>query len=148
MNAELEINKDALIRKLNRRILLLPFLLAVVCFIDRVNIGYAALAMNEDIGLDTTTFAVGAGILFLGYCLFEIPSNLMLEKYGARRWLARIAITWGLVTMAMAMVGGVWSFYALRFLLGVAEAGYFPGVYLYLTYGIPTRSGAGQMRCS
>lgn len=127
------------IRKLDRRIIFIPFILAVVSFIDRVNISYAALQMNNDLSLTTTTFAFGAGILFLGYCLFEIPSNLALQKVGARVWLARIAITWGLITMGMAFVGGIWSFYTLRFLLGVAEAGLFPGVYLYLTYWYPDK---------
>lgn len=129
--------EQSTIRKLDRRIIFIPFILAVVSFIDRVNISYAALQMNSELGLTVTTFALGAGILFVGYCLFEIPSNLVMQKVGARRWLARIAITWGLVTMGMAFVGGIWSFYTLRFLLGVAEAGLFPGVYLYLTYWYP-----------
>jgi len=125
------------IRKLDRRIIFIPFILAVVSFIDRVNISYAALQMNSELGLSTTAFAFGAGILFFGYCIFEVPSNLIMEKVGARRWLARIAITWGIITMAMAFVSGPSSFYALRFLLGAAEAGLFPGVYLYLTYWYP-----------
>lgn len=129
--------EQSTIRKLDRRIIFIPFILAVVSFIDRVNISYAALQMNSELGLTVTTFALGAGILFVGYCLFEIPSNLVMQKVGARRWLARIAITWGLVTMGMAFVGVIWSFYTLRFLLGVAEAGLFPGVYLYLTYWYP-----------
>lgn len=129
--------EQSTIRKLDRRIIFIPFILAVVSFIDRVNISYAALQMNSELGLSTTAFAFGAGVLFFGYCIFEVPSNLIMEKVGARRWLARIAITWGIITMAMAFVSGPWSFYALRFLLGAAEAGLFPGVYLYLTYWYP-----------
>jgi len=114
---------------------LLPFLMLayLICYIDRVNAGFAALQMNKDIGLTGTVFGLGGGIFFVGYFLFEVPSNLALEKFGARRWICRIMITWGVVSACMAAAVGPNSFIALRFLLGVAEAGFFPGVILYLT---------------
>jgi ACS family tartrate transporter-like MFS transporter len=118
---------------------LVPFLglLYFVAYLDRVNVGYAALTMNRDIGLSAAAYGLGAGIFFIGYFLFEVPSNLILEKVGARRWIARIMITWGVLSAAMALVTGPTSFYVVRFLLGVAEAGFFPGVILYLTYWFP-----------
>jgi sugar phosphate permease len=109
----------------------------VLNYLDRNNIAFAALRMNTDLGLTATEFGVGAGILFLGYCAFEIPSNLALYRFGARRWLARIMITWGLVSAATALVTGPYSFYALRLLLGAAEAGFFPGVAFYLATWFP-----------
>jgi MFS transporter, ACS family, tartrate transporter len=123
---------------------LLPFLMLayLVCYIDRVNAGFAALQMNQDIGLSGTIFGVGGGIFFVGYFLFEVPSNLALEKFGARTWICRIMITWGLVSAGMAAVVGPNSFIAVRFLLGVAEAGFFPGVILYLTYWFPAEQRA------
>src|SRR5437899_3643868 len=111
-------------------ILTLGFLLN---HLDRNNIGCAALQMNQRIGLTATQFGVGAGILFLGYCFFELPSNLVLYRVGARAWLSRIMITWGLASVAMIFVRGPKSWYLLRFLLGVAEAGFFPGVTFYLS---------------
>jgi MFS transporter, ACS family, tartrate transporter len=124
---------------------LVPFLcfLYFIAFIDRTNVGIAALTMNADLGLSAEAFGVGAGIFFIGYFLFEVPSNLALRRFGARRWIARIMVTWGIVSMAMAFVSGTNSFYALRFLLGVAEAGFFPGILLYLTYWFPNRLRAG-----
>jgi MFS transporter, ACS family, tartrate transporter len=123
---------------------LLPFL--VVCymvnFLDRVNVGFAALAMNEDLKFSPAVFGMGAGIFFVGYFLFEIPSNLALQRFGARRWIARIMVSWGIVATAMALVTGATSFYAMRFLLGAAEAGFFPGIILYLTYWFPARERA------
>ncbi len=118
---------------------LIPFmgLLYVVNFLDRVNVGFAALTMNRDLGLGAEAFGVGAGIFFLGYFFFEVPSNVILERVGARLWIFRIMFTWGLVSMATAFAQGPWSFYGLRFLLGVAEAGFFPGMMLYLTYWFP-----------
>jgi nitrate/nitrite transporter NarK len=106
---------------------LLPFLCLcyTVNFLDRVNVGFAALAMNQDLGFSPSVFGAGAGIFFIGYLLFEIPSNLALQHFGARIWIARIMVSWGLVAAAMAFVGGTASFYAMRFLLGVAEAGFF-----------------------
>lgn len=112
-------------------------LLYVVNFLDRVNVGFAALTMNRDLGLGAEAFGVGAGIFFFGYFLFEVPSNVIMERVGARLWMFRIMFTWGLVSMAMAFAQGTWSFYGLRFLLGVAEAGFFPGMMLYLTYWFP-----------
>jgi MFS transporter, ACS family, tartrate transporter len=105
-----------------------------VAFLDRVNVSIAALSMNADLHFDSAIFGFGAGIFFVGYFIFEVPSNLVLEKLGARVWIARIMFSWGLVSAAMALVWNEPSFYAARFLLGAAEAGFFPGVLLYLTY--------------
>jgi MFS transporter, ACS family, tartrate transporter len=118
---------------------LMPFLLAayIICYIDRVNIGFAALQMNKAVGIDPKTYGLGAGIFFIGYFILEVPSNLALERFGARKWIARIMITWGLASGAFALIGGPTSFLVLRFLLGAAEAGFFPGVILYLTYWYP-----------
>src|SRR3990170_6098676 len=125
---------ESAVRKASRR--LIPFLVLcyAVNFLDRVNVGFAALSMNKDLGFTPEIFGFGAGIFFVGYILFEIPSNLALHKFGARIWIARIMISWGLVATAMGFVAGETSFYALRFALGVAEAGFFPGIILYLTY--------------
>jgi ACS family tartrate transporter-like MFS transporter len=125
------------LKKIGNR--LIPFLavLYFAAFIDRVNVGFAAAQMNRDLGFSAYVYGLGAGVFFIGYALFEIPSNLILHRVGARRWLARIMITWGLVAAAMALVKGPVSFYVLRFLLGVAEAGFFPGVIYYLTYWVP-----------
>src|SRR3954451_15245540 len=119
---------------------LMPFLIGayLLCYIDRVNVGFASLQMNKAVGIDPKTYGLGAGIFFLGYFLLEVPSNLALQRFGARTWIARIMITWGLVSAAFALVGGPNSFLALRFLLGAAEAGFFPGVILYLTYWFPS----------
>ena len=116
------------------RLIPFMFLLYIVAFLDRVNVGYAALQMNEDLGFSDAVYGLGAGIFFIGYLLFEVPSNLILERVGARVWIARIMITWGIISSAMFLVQGPVSFYVLRFLLGVAEAGFFPGMILYLTY--------------
>ena len=123
---------------------LIPFLFVayVIAYVDRVNIGFAASAMQRDLGLSDSVYGTGAGLFFLGYFLFEIPSNLILQWVGARRWIARIMIVWGLVSMAMMAVTGKWSFYGMRVLLGLAEAGFFPGAILYLTYWIPARDRA------
>jgi ACS family tartrate transporter-like MFS transporter len=120
---------------------LVPFLclLYTIAFIDRINVGFAALSMSGDLGLSPSAFGFGAGLFFIGYFLFEVPSNLILERVGARRWIARVMITWGVLSTCFAFVTGQDSFYALRFLLGVAEAGFFPGVILYLTYWFPKR---------
>jgi ACS family tartrate transporter-like MFS transporter len=123
---------------------LLPFLgvLYVVSYLDRVNVSFAKLTMNASIGIDDATYAFGAGIFFIGYFLFEVPSNLILERVGARRWIARIMITWGIISAATAFVTGPASFVTMRFLLGVAEAGFFPGILLYLTYWFPAHERA------
>jgi MFS transporter, ACS family, tartrate transporter len=120
---------------------LVPFLcfLYTIAFIDRINVGFAALSMSADLGLSPAAFGFGAGLFFIGYFLFEVPSNLILDRVGARRWIARVMITWGILSTAFAFVQGPTSFYALRFLLGVAEAGFFPGIILYLTYWFPKR---------
>ena len=115
-------------RKVTLRIIPFIMLLYFIAFLDRVNIGFAALTMNQDLGFSPTVFGLGAGIFFLGYFLFEVPSNLILHKVGARIWIARVMITWGFVSGCMAFVQGTTSFYILRFLLGVAEAGFFPGI--------------------
>jgi ACS family tartrate transporter-like MFS transporter len=119
------------------RVVPIIFLGFFIAFLDRTNIGMAALQMNSAIGLSPTIFAAGAGIFFLGYVFLEVPSNLILDRVGARVWIARIMITWGLISAATALVSGPISFYAIRFLLGAAEAGFFPGVVLYLTYWFP-----------
>lgn len=123
---------------------LLPFL--VLCyfaaFLDRVNVGFAALTMREDIGLSATAFGLGSGIFFISYFIFEVPSNLMLAKVGARRWIARIMITWGILSACTAFVQGEKSFLALRFLLGAAEAGFYPGILYYLTQWFPDKRRA------
>jgi sugar phosphate permease len=118
---------------------ILPFLMVCyfVSFLDRVNLGFAALQMVRDVGLSPSVFGLGGGIFFVSYFLFEVPSNLALEHFGARVWIARIMITWGVIAAAMALVVGPRSLYLMRFLLGAAEAGFFPGVILYLTYWFP-----------
>jgi MFS family permease len=124
-------------RKLNRR--LLPFLgcLYIIAYIDRVNIGFAKLTMAQQLGFSDSIYGLGAGIFFIGYFLFEIPSNLILHRVGAKVWIARIMIIWGLLACAMVFVSTPMQFYILRFLLGVGEAGFFPGIILYLTYWYP-----------
>ena len=114
---------------------LLPFLMLcyLLAFIDRANVGMASLQMNADVGLSSSVFGFGASLFFVSYFLMEVPSNLMLQRFGARIWIARIMITWGLVSASMALVWNAESFYVMRFLLGAAEAGFFPGVVLYLT---------------
>jgi len=130
-------NNKALYRKISLRLIPFMMLLYLVAFLDRVNIGFAALTMNKDVGLSPYIYGWGAGIFFFGYFIFEVPSNVILEKVGARLWIARIMITWGLISTAMAFIQGPTSFYILRFLLGVAEAGFLPGMILYLTFWFP-----------
>jgi ACS family tartrate transporter-like MFS transporter len=125
-------------RRIGWRLVPLLILAYFVSFLDRVNVGFAAIQMNKDLGLTATVYGWGAGIFFLGYFLLEVPSNLALERYGARLWIARIMATWGIISACMALVQGPWSFIVLRFLLGAAEAGFFPGVILYLTYWFPS----------
>jgi MFS transporter, ACS family, tartrate transporter len=128
--------------KVTRRLLPFLFVLYVVCFLDRVNLGFAALQMNRDLGFSPAVYGFGAGIFFLGYVLFEVPSNLVLAHVGARRWIARIMITWGLIAAAMMFIRGPLSLYALRFLLGAAEAGFFPGMIYYLSRWYPAAERA------
>jgi MFS transporter, ACS family, tartrate transporter len=136
------INESALLRKLRLRIIPFVFLLYVVGFLDRINIGFAALTMNRDLAITSQQFGLLAGIFFFGYFAFEIPSNLLLHKLGARVWLTRIIVTWGCLAGLTAFVHNVTQLYVLRFLLGLAEAGYFPGIVLYLTYWFRQREQA------
>ncbi len=126
-------------RKISWRLLPLVVTLYFVAYVDRTNVGFAALGMNADLGFSAYLYGWGAGIFFLGYFLFEVPSNLILERVGARRWIARIMLTWGVVSGLMVFVRGPASFLGLRFLLGAAEAGFFPGILLYFTYWFPGR---------
>lgn len=137
----------ALVRKITARLIPFLFFLYVIAYIDRVNVGFAKLQMNElswlaNLPDKETVYAVASGIFFIGYFLFEVPSNLLLAKVGARRWIMRIMLTWGVLACSMLFVSSVPSFYALRFALGVAEAGFFPGVLLYLTYWYTARERA------
>src|SRR2546430_17248665 len=122
------------IARVRRRLIPFLALMYFVAYLDRVNVGFAALQMNAALGLSSRVYGLGAGIFFIGYFLFEIPSNLVLAKVGARLWIARIAIVWGVVSISMMLVRGPLSFIALRFLLGAAEAGFFPGIIFYFTY--------------
>ncbi|HYL84068.1 MAG TPA: MFS transporter [Candidatus Angelobacter sp.] len=130
------------IRKLQVRLIPYLFVLYVVAFVDRINIGFAALTMNKGLGITGQQYGLAAGIFFLGYFLFEVPSNLILHKVGARAWIARILLTWGVVAVLTGLVQNAHQLYAARFLLGLAEAGYFPGIVLYLTYWFPQREQA------
>ncbi len=127
--------ESSVVRKINRRII--PWLIAggFLAYLDRVNLSFAAISMNEHLGFSPSVYGWGAGIFFIGFFLFEVPSNLALERFGGRWWLARIMFTWGLVSCAMAFVWNKESFYVLRFLLGAAEAGFSPGLVLYMTCG-------------
>ena len=128
----------ATLAKVTRR--LVPFLILCyfVAYLDRVNVSFAALTMNKDLGLSATAYGFGSGIFFLAYFVFEVPSNLMLERFGARRWIARIMFSWGLLSGAMAFIGGETGFYVVRVLLGIAEAGFFPGIIFFLTLWYPS----------
>lgn len=129
---------DAVLRKVAWRLIPILGLAYFFAFLDRVNVGFAALTMNEDIGLSAAAYGFGAGIFFIGYVLFEVPSNVILARVGARIWIARIMISWGMLSAAMALVEGPTSFYVMRFLLGVAEAGFFPGIIYFLTCWFPS----------
>ena len=124
-------------RQIYLRLLPFCFVLYFICYLDRVNIGFAALTMNKDLGLSSYVFGLGAGAFFWGYFLLEVPSNLILEKVGASRWIARIMIGWGIVSGCFVFTQGPISFFGLRFTLGLAEAGFFPGMILYFTYWFP-----------
>jgi D-galactonate transporter len=123
--------------KVTRRVLPLLFLCYILAYLDRVNVGFAKLQMVGDLKFSESVYGLGAGVFFIGYFLFEIPSNLILHRVGARRWIARILVTWGLASAATMLVSTPLMFYVMRFLLGVAEAGFFPGAILYLTYWFP-----------
>ncbi len=129
--------QTAVIRKAFFRLMPILLLAYVLAYLDRVNISFAALTMREDLGLTAELFGTGAGLFFIGYFLFEVPSNIFLTKVGARRWISRIMITWGAISACMAFVTGDVSFMIMRFILGAAEAGFFPGIILYLTFWFP-----------
>jgi len=133
------------IAAVSRRLIPFLFLLFVVNFLDRVNVGFAALQMNADLGFTPEIFGFGVGLFFIAYLLFEIPSNLLMQKVGARFWIARIMISWGVLSTAMAFISGTTSFYALRFLLGLAEAGFVPGILLYLGQWFPAKARAAAV---
>ena len=136
----MDIAREALtMKRVGRRILPLLFVLMTINYLDRVNVGFAALRMNADLGFSGAVYGFGAGVFFIGYALVEIPSNMMLHRYGARVWICRIMVTWGLIAAGMAFVRTPWSFYTLRFLLGVAEAGFLPGVVYYICNWFPAR---------
>src|SRR5438445_1136314 len=146
MSSEIDTRREAVeagtIRKVRLRILPFLFLLYIICFLDRINIGFAALTMNNGLAITSQQFGLVAGIFFFGYLLFGVPSNLLLHKVGARIWIACILITWGIVAMLTGFAHNVHQLYVTRFLLGLAEAGYFPGIVLYLTYWFPQREQA------
>ena len=126
-------------RKVTRRLIPFLFLIYVVAYLDRVNVSFAQLQLEDDLGFSDTIFGIGAGIFSLGYVIFGVPSNLALARFGARRWLAAIMIVWGGISASMMFIDGAASFYVLRFLLGAAEAGFFPGIILFLTWWFPER---------
>jgi len=142
MNDALE---RATMRKVSVRLLPVLFVLYIAAYLDRANVSIAALQMNAAVGLSAAAYGFGAGVFFIGYGLFEVPSNLFLARVGARRWIARIAVTWGVLACAMVLVQGAKSFYLLRFLLGAAEAGAFPGIVFYLSQWFPERQRGSAM---
>lgn len=134
---ELQAAEAALFRRVSRRIIPVMIMLYFIAFLDRVNVSFAALTMNADLGFSPEVFGFGVGIFFFGYCLFEVPSNLFVERFGARIWICRIMLTWGLLSVGMAFISTQTHFYVMRFLLGVAEAGFAPAMLLYLTFWFP-----------
>ena len=140
-NVSEEIAQSAM-RKVRWRLIPFLFLLYIVAYLDRVNVGFAGINMSEDLGFSAAVYGLGSGIFFLSYTLFEVPSNLILARVGVRIWIARIMLSWGVVSTAMLFVNSEMTFYTLRFLLGIAEAGFFPGIILYLTHWFPQRERA------
>ena len=138
-----EIQESMILRKVALRLLPFLFLLYIVNIVDRMNVGFAKLRMMGDLGLDEKVYGLGAGLFYVGYMLFEVPSNLILHRIGARRWISRIMVSWGIISACMMFAKGEWSFYALRVLLGIAEAGFFPGIILYMSYWFPERERRG-----
>lgn len=134
--------ETALVSTLTRRLIPFLFLLYIVAYLDRINVGFAALQMQAQLHLNDEVYGLGAGLFFAGYFIFQVPSNLLLERVGARRWLAALMVAWGVISSCMVFVRSPHSFYALRFLLGAAEAGFFPGVILYLKNWFPARARA------
>lgn len=139
---QVPVDGRALYSKISWRLIPYIFLLYIVAYLDRVNVGFAAFDMQRDLRFSDTVYGTGAGIFFLGSALFDLPSNLMLVKVGPRKWIARIMISWGIVSTCMMFMHSATSFYVLRFLLGVSEAGFFPGMIVYLTYWFPTKERA------
>jgi len=139
---DIPLTHETILPKVARRLLPFLFVLYVVNILDRTNVGLARLQMLADLGMEEWQYALGAGLFYVGYFLFEVPSNIILARIGARRWIARIMVTWGFVTCAMMAVQGPALFYLLRILLGLAEAGFFPGIILYLTFWFPARDRA------
>lgn len=138
------VDEERVYRKVTLRLIPFLFLCYVAAYLDRVNVGFAKLQMLNDLKFSETIYGLGAGIFFLGYFIFEVPSNIILHRVGARVWIARIMVTWGVLSAATMFVTSPTSFYVIRFLLGVAEAGFFPGIILYLTYWYPAER-RGQM---
>src|SRR4051795_11194622 len=130
------------VRKVVTRLMPALLVLYVIAYLDRVNVTFAQDRLEEDLGFSGAVYGLGAGVFFIGYFLLEVPSNLALHRFGARKWMARIMITWGLISACTMFVQGPLSFYAVRFLLGIAEAGFFPGMILYLSYWFPARERA------
>jgi len=130
--------------KVDVRLLPFLFLCYILAYLDRVNVGFAKLQMLKELSMSDAAFATGAGIFFIGYFFFEVPSNVLLKKFGARMWIARIMISWGVISACMIFVKGEWSFYGMRLLLGLAEAGFFPGVIFYLTLWYPSKLRASR----
>jgi ACS family tartrate transporter-like MFS transporter len=133
---------ESALRKVRWRLIPFLFLLYVIAYLDRVNVGFAAIDMNRDLGFSALVYGLGSGVFFFSYALLEVPSNLVLARVGARRWIARIMLTWGVLSVAMMFVNSPARFYVIRFLLGAAEAGFFPGVIFYLTQWFPARDRA------
>lgn len=136
------VDGPALYRKISWRLIPYMFLLYIVAYLDRVNVGFAAMDIQRDLHFSNTVYGTGAGIFFLGSALFDLPSNLILTRVGPRIWMARIMISWGVISTCMMFMRSAESFYILRFLLGVSEAGFFPGMIIYLTYWFPTHERA------
>ncbi len=139
MSDDVRAFEEATYRKVGWRLIPLLLICYVIAYLDRVNVGFAKLQMLNDLGFSDMVYAVGAGIFFIGYFFFEVPSNIILHKVGARVWIGRIMITWGILSAGMMFVTTPTSFYVMRFLLGIAEAGFFPGIILYLTYWYPSQ---------
>ena len=137
-----EVQEGTVLRKVARRLLPFLFLLYIVNIVDRMNVGFAKLRMLEDLSLDEKVYGLGAGMFYVGYMLFEVPSNLILHRVGARRWISRIMVSWGIISACMMFVRDEKSFYLIRLLLGLAEAGFFPGIILYMSYWFPARERA------
>ncbi|MCQ6282416.1 MFS transporter [Bacillus sp. EB600] len=134
MNEEINSLEQITVKKIMKRIVPFVLLLYIIAFLDRVNMGYAALEMNKELALSAEVFGLLSGIFFIGYFLFEVPSNILMERFGAKIWITRIMVTWGIVVVLTGFVQSATHLYIVRFLLGVAEAGFFPGIILYLTY--------------